>query len=190
MGYVRMRLEYFKLVEQLLAYDVYIKMYLNTSQIPVIEVIKLDEAGETIIMKSDYDKSNSKNILDLIHEMSTRLNNGEVLFPQYAKISMRRKTLDNVLAADYQIYFYKLVDNKILSTISKVEYDDIYDIFIATEETMKESFEMLDAEISKRFGFFPNLSAKEDGKFDEYATKLVRERRKLMQNLTPYRGGI
>jgi len=183
MPYTKMRLNYFELLEEMLQYNIYIKIYLNEMCLPIIEVIEFGENGENIIMKSDISNSVSKNLLDLIHEISTRLNGNKPLFPQFAKRPIRRKTLDNVIALDYQIYFYKMVDNKILGTVSKEYKGDVYDIFITTKDTVKEAFEALDSEIYNRFSFYPDLIIKNEGTLNEYTGNLLKRKRKLEGNL-------
>ncbi len=178
MPYVRMKLEYFKILENMLSPNVYIKMYLNAGCVPTIEVVEYND-GEKIIMRSDISKSVSKNILDLIHEMSTRINDGIPVFPQYARTAMRRKTLDNVISLDYIVYFFKTTDNMIIGTISKETTKDIYDVFITRNESVKKAFEALDSEIYNRFGFYPNIPLKEEGTLTDYTDKLVKERIKF-----------
>lgn len=176
MPYTKMRLEYFQLIETLLQYNVYIKMSLNEEKKTVIEVVEHSADGEIVLMASDSSKSLSDNLLDLIHEMSTRMNDGIPMFPQYAKTKMRRKTLDNVISLGYEIYFYKTFDDKVLSKITKEYTEDSQDIFISVGNTMKDAFELLDSEIYNRFGFYPDI--RKDSKLDDYADNLVRNRRK------------
>ena len=172
MPYTKMRLNYFELIERLLQSDVYIKITCLNNY-PLIQVLKHTVDGEVIIMSSDINASLSRNLLDLIHEMSTRLNDGKFLFPQYKNIKMRGKTLDNVIALDYEIYFYKTIDGQILGKITKTYENEVYDIFIGVGNDMKESFEILDSSVYNRFGYYPDL--REDN-LSNYAEEIVRKR--------------
>ena len=173
MPYTKMKLDYFQLIEKLLQYNVYIKISLNESHIPLIEVLKHSADGELLLMISDEDKSLSHNLLDLIHEMSTRINGGDPLFPQYSKVKMRGKTLDNVVMLGYEIYFYKTFDDKILGKITKEYLNESYDIFIGVGDTMKDAFEELDKKVYDHFGYYPDL--RKEANLSDYSANLVRK---------------
>ena len=83
-----------------------------------------------------------------------------------------------------------MVDDKILATISKDCYDDVYDIFITTNSTMKEAFEALDALIEHQYGFFLNNVSDDNESIGSYVKKMILERRKKEANIKPYKGGI
>ena len=150
-----MRNDYFVQLSQALTGINYINIKLISYMEPVVRILERSDTGEElVVMESDRKKSKSNNILDLCHEMSNRLNNGIPPYPLYAKTGMRRKTLDSVVQADYQISFYRLADNRIFSIITKVIGGQTYEIFSGISETLKDSFELLDSHIYNTFGYY------------------------------------
>ena len=155
MPYTKMRNDYFVQLSQALTRTNYINIKLMSYMEPVVRILERSDTGEElVVMESDRKKSKSNNILDLCHEMSTRLNNGIPPYPLYAKTGMRRKTLDSVVQADYQISFYRLADNRIFGIITKVIDGQTYEIFSGISENLKDSFELLDSHIYNTFGYY------------------------------------
>ena len=154
MPYVRMRINYFKTLDMALKQNNYIKIYLKNGYITVIDMIKKEE-NEQEVVKLRAINGRYKNILDLCLELSTQLNKGVSPFPQYKNVKMRNKTLDMVVLKDYQIYFYRLINNKILGTITKTVDGKTIEVFTSIGDTLKETFELLDSYVYNNFGFYP-----------------------------------
>lgn len=155
MPYTRMRNDYFVQLSQALTRTKYINIKLLSYGQPTVRLLERnDENEEVVVMEADQKKSKSINILDLCHEMSTRLNNDIPPYPLYAKTGMRRKTLDSVVQADYQISFYRLADNRIFGIITKVIDCQTYEIFSSISDSLKDSFESLDSHVYNVFGYY------------------------------------
>ena len=155
MPYVCMRINYFKTLDGFLTHDNYIKIYKKNGYIPVIDMIEKKENGQEVVKVSSWN-GRYQNILDLCLDLSTKLNDGISPFPQYKNVKMRNKTLDMVILNDYQIYFYRLRNDKVLGTVTKTIDDErIIEVFSFIGKDLKNAFELLDSHIYNKFGFYP-----------------------------------
>ena len=156
MPYVRMRIDYFNALDIALKQNNYIKIYLQNGYITVMEMIEKEE-NEQEVVKFRAMNGRYKNILDLCLALSTQLNEGVNPFPQYKNVKMRNKTLDMVVLKDCQLYFYRLNNDKILGTITKIIDGKTIEVFTSIGDTLKETFELLDSYVYNHFGFYPGV---------------------------------
>lgn len=179
MAYGKLKLDYFYLIEKSLKPNIYLRISLNSENRPEMQLLEYIDI-ERVIMTVNSEQTNSRKILALVNEMTFGLNGGECL---YQNTKARMKSLDDIVELGFEISFYKLNDGRILGTISKFYKNSLYDIFITTNDSLKDAFEALDKEIYDKYGNFPIYYDENRKNINAYAKKMIKTRRRLERHI-------